>query len=78
MGVVDTQHSAAQFQVTAGDGLFFIEFHRSPVDRCVQRDSVAHSQGWPRKRKAKLARNDEKIVPLALQSPDEWPPPFEK
>jgi hypothetical protein len=50
MAVVDAKHSTAQFQVSAGNGLLFIDFHNIPTKLDLQRQGLNTLRilgGWP-------------------------------
>jgi hypothetical protein len=49
MAVVDAKHSTAEFQVSAGNGLLFIEFHNIPTGLDLQCQGLNTSHilvGW--------------------------------
>jgi hypothetical protein len=50
VAVVDAKHSTAEFQVSAGNGLLFIEFHNIPTKLDLQRQGLNTLRilgGWP-------------------------------
>ncbi|MET0950102.1 MAG: hypothetical protein ABWY17_16620, partial [Pseudomonas sp.] len=50
MAVVDAKHSTAEFLVSAGNGLLFIEFHNIPTGLDLQRHGLNTLRilgGWP-------------------------------
>ncbi|MCY1238280.1 hypothetical protein D9M72_510080 [compost metagenome] len=56
VAVVDAKHSTAEFLVSAGNGLLFIEFHNVPTGLDLQRQGLnvlRILKGWP----ANIKRN---------------------
>jgi hypothetical protein len=60
MAVVDAKHSTAEFLVSAGNGLLFIEFHNIPTGLDLQRLSLNTLRilgGWSANIKPNLRRS---------------------
>jgi len=57
MAIVDAEYGTAQFLVSAGNGLCFIEFHNLPTGSVIQRNSLNVPRilvGWPQNIKPNL------------------------